>query len=177
MAGKGSAMWYVVHVSTGREAAACRLIEERVDPSLLDECFVPRRSVAHRVGDEWQAAEEPLFPGYLIVDTAQPRRLRAALDRLPDFARLLDVDGEFLPLDDEEISWINAFTRRGHRVVDMSHAVVEGGVVRIVDGPLVGREAQVKRINRRKRRAVLELQILGRTVEVPVGLEILRKQR
>lgn len=43
--------------------------------------------------------------------------------------------------------------------------------------PCGGREAQVKRINRRKRRAVLELQILGRTVEVPVGLEILRKQR
>ncbi len=132
-------MWYVVHVSTGREAAACRLIEERVDPSLYAECFVPRRSVAHRVGDTWSTVEEPLFPGYLIVDTAQPRRLRAALDRLPDFARLLDVDGEFLPL--------------------------------------VGKEAQVKRINRRKRRAVLELRILGRVAEVPVGLEILRKPR
>lgn len=170
-------MWYVVHVSTGREQAACRLIGERVDPSLFQECFVPRRSMAHRVGGEWRTAEEPLFPGYLIVDTAQPRRMRAALDRLPDFARLLDVDGEFLPLDDEEVAWIDAFTRRGHRVVDMSHAVVEGGIVRIVDGPLVGKEAQVKRINRRKRRAILELRILGRIAEVPVGLEILRKPR
>ena len=170
-------MWYVVHVSTGREAAACALIEERVDGSLYEECFVPRRSMARRAGDGWETVEEPLFPGYLIVDTRQPRRMRSALDRLPDFARLLDVDGEFLPLDDEEVAWIDAFTRRGHRVVDMSHAVVEGGVVRIVDGPLVGREAQVKRINRRKRRAVLELQILGRTIEVPIGLEILRKPR
>ena len=170
-------MWYVVQVATGREQAACELIGERVDASLLKECFVPRRKVAFKEADEWKTVEAPLFPGYVIVDSEQPKRLRAALDRLPDFARLLDVDGTFLPLDEEEIAWINAFTRRGHRVVDMSHAVVEGGVVRIVDGPLVGREAQVKRINRRKRRAVLALRILGRDVEVPVGLEILRKQR
>ena len=170
-------MWYVVQVATGREQAACDLIGERVDVSLLKECFVPRRKVAFKEADEWKTMEEPLFPGYVIVDSEQPKRLRAALDRLPDFARLLDVDGAFLPLDDEEVAWIDAFTRRGHRVVDMSRAVVEGGVVRITSGSLVGKEAQVKRINRRKRTAVLALRILGRDVEVPVGLEIVRKQR
>ena len=170
-------MWYVVQVCTGREQAACDLIGGRVDAPLLRECFVPRRTVAFKEAGEWRTEEEPLFPGYVIVDTDQPKRLHGRLLGLPDFARLLDVDGEFLPLDDEEVAWIDAFTRRGHRVVDMSHAVVEGGVVRIVDGPLVGKEAQVKRINRRKRRAVLELRILGRVAEVPVGLEILRKPR
>ena len=174
---KGGAMWYVVQVATGREQAACDLIGERVDASLLKECFVPRRTVAFKEADGWKTVEEPLFPGYVIVDTSQPKRLHGRLLALPDFARLLDVDGEFLPLDDEEVAWIDAFTRRGHRVVDMSHAVVEGGIVRIVDGPLVGREAQVKRINRRKRTAILELRILGRDVEVPMGLEVVRRQR
>ena len=170
-------MWYVVQVATGREQAACGLIGERVDSALLKECFVPRRTVAYKEADGWKTVEEPLFPGYVIVDTGQPKRLHGHLLALPDFARLLDVDGEFLPLDDEEVAWIDAFTHRGHRVVDMSRAVVEGGIVRIVSGPLVGKEAQVKRINRRKRRAILELRILGRIAEVPVGLEILRKPR
>ena len=170
-------MWYVIQVSTGRERAACDLIEQHVDGSLFAECFVPRRTVAFQVGDGWDTTTEPLFPGYVIVDTAHPRRLHSRLAALPDFLRLLDVDGDFLPLNDDEVAWIDGFTKRGHRVVDMSRAVVEGGIVRIMDGPLVGREAQVKRINRRKRRAILELSILGRTVEVPMGLEVVRKPR
>ena len=43
-------------------------------------------------------------------------------------------------------------------------------------GPLQGREKMISRIDRHKRTAYLEIEMFGRTVEMKVGLEIIRKE-
>ena len=46
----------------------------------------------------------------------------------------------------------------------------------IQTGPLKGNEGLIKKIDRHKRKAWLELNLLGRTVETQVGLEIVEKR-
>ena len=48
--------------------------------------------------------------------------------------------------------------------------------VRILSGPLMGMEGNIRRIDRHKRIAYLEIEMFGRTVEMKVGLEIIRKE-
>ena len=43
------------------------------------------------------------------------------------------------------------------------------------EGPLVGMEGMIKRIDRHKRMAVLEVELFNRISEVKVGLEIVEK--
>ena len=57
----------------------------------------------------------------------------------------------------------------------MSTGVIEGDRVIVTDGPLVGREALISKIDRHKRLAYLDMRMFGRIKTIKVGLEIVRK--
>ena len=78
-------------------------------------------------------------------------------------------------MDDRDIAFINAFTSSENRTVEMSTGVVEGDDVIILNGPLMGHAGWIKKIDRHKRLAYLEVEMLGRTTTVKLGLEIVVK--
>lgn len=169
-------MWYVVQTMAGREFAVCRLIEGLSTDDILDECFVPQYEMQKRFCGEWRTCAATLFPGYLIVVTDCVDKLAARLRRTPAFARILSNDGGFIPLERDEVAWIDAFTERGHRTVSASEGVIEGDRIVVLKGPLVGREGWIKKVNRRKRTAYLEIDMFGRTIQTKIGLGIVRKK-
>lgn len=170
--------WYVVQVPTGSEAKLIRAIERHAPAGVLDELFSPRYAAQKKVRGVWRDVEAPLFPGYLIAVTSRPAELKEALRGVPEFTRLLATGETFTPLTPEDQQWIGAFTSKGARTVPMSFAEVdEGDRVVVLEGPLVGREALIKGVNRHKGLAFLEFQICGRTVTTKVGLGIVRKRK
>jgi transcriptional antiterminator NusG len=52
---------------------------------------------------------------------------------------------------------------------------VEGDVIRITSCALVGMESWIKKINRHKRKAVVEIEIMGNVREVKLMLEVVEK--
>ena len=126
---------------------------------------------------QWVNTTKPLFPGYLICDTADPRTVQQYLLRMDDFARVLSQDGQFVPLAKEETQFIGNFTNRGDRVVPMSEALKDGDQVVVTAGPLLGHEGLIKTINRRKSTAFLELNLCGRRVTTRVGLAVLSAEQ
>lgn len=62
------------------------------------------------------------------------------------------------------------------QLVEMSSGIIENDRVRILSGPLMGMEGNIRRIDRHKRIVYLEIEMFGRTVEMKVGLEIIRKE-
>lgn len=58
----------------------------------------------------------------------------------------------------------------------ISSGIIENDRVQILAGPLMGMEGNIRRIDRHKRTAYLEIEMFGRTVEMKVGLEIIRKE-
>ncbi|WP_165171499.1 antiterminator LoaP [Adlercreutzia sp. ZJ242] len=169
-------MWYVVQTYAGREDAVCGLISQLVSSSLVQECFVPRYLTMVRFRGEWQSCEKPLFPGYLIVVTDCVEQVEYELRRVPAFTRLLGNDDAFIPLQADDIAWISAFTTKNDRVIGMSEGIIEGDEVVILKGPLMNHAGWIKKINRHKRLAYLEIQMFGRTITTKVGLEIVRKR-
>lgn len=128
-------MWYVIQVINGREDVMRERIERMVPASAMQELFYPQFQTEIKVHGEWVNATKPLFPGYLICDTADPRTVQQYLLRMDDFARVLSQDGQFVPLVKEEVQLIGGFTHRGDRVVPMSEALKDGDqVVVTADG-------------------------------------------
>ncbi len=168
-------MWYVIQVGGGKERSACRLIERFVPEDLMKELFVPQYEIMRKRRGQWHACTETLLPGYLFVVTSQPEKLAVALRGVPAFTRLLGNNDMFTPLTDQEVAFVNAFTEPGRRVVRMSEGVIEGDEIVILKGPLMHQTGLIKKIDRHKRLAYLEIQMLGRTKTVKVGLEIVRK--
>ena len=169
-------MWYVVQTMAGREFAVQRQIEQFASDDVLDECFVPQYEVQKHLRGEWRTCTAVLFPGYLIVVTDRVDELESQLRRVPAFAWVLSNDGGFVPLERDEVAWIDAFTEKGHRTVGVSEGVIEGDRIIVLKGPLVGREGWIRKINRRKRTAYLEIDMFGRTIQTKIGLGIVRKR-
>ena len=180
-------MWYVVQVMSGRERLVKEIVERAAaqraealgmrEGELLEELFSPRYKTMARENGAWVPDEQPLLPGYLIAVTNRPELLDSALRRVPELTRILGSDKAFTPLSDDETAWISAFTQRGSRTVLMSEGFKEGGRVYVTSGPLVGREAMIVKVDRRKHVAYLQLEIMGRKKEVKVGFNLVRKAR
>ena len=110
-------MWYVIQVINGREDVMRERIERVVPAGAMQELFYPQFQTEIKVHGEWVNTTKPLFPGYLICDTADPRTVQQHLLRMDDFARVLAQDGQFVPLAKEEVQLIGSFTHAGDRVV------------------------------------------------------------
>lgn len=96
-------MWYVIQVINGREDIMRERIEHVLPTGAMQELFYPQFQTEIKVHGEWVNTTKPLFPGYLICDTADPRTVQQYLLRMDDFARVLSQDGQFVPLAKEEV--------------------------------------------------------------------------
>lgn len=169
-------MWYVIQTIGGKEKRAKSLMDKMVDGHVLQEAFIPGRRVMHRVKGEWKPTEEVLIPGYVFVRTVNPGQLSRELRKVPAFTRLLGNDDKFIPLTRDEVAFLNAFTKEGARVIEMSEGVIEGDKVIVLNGPLMDHEGMIKKIDRHKRAAYLDMEMFGRVKTIKVGLEIVRKR-
>ena len=82
---------------------------------------------------------------------------------------------QIVPLVQEEVELLMRIGT-DKQLVEMSSGIIENDRVRILSGPLMGMEGNIRRIDRHKRIAYLEIEMFGRTVEMKVGLEIIRKE-
>ena len=166
---------YAIQVASGQEAKAEELIRRFVDESVIGEMFVPRFETVRRWKGEWHKRTEHLTPGYLYVETSDVEKLALQLRHVPAFTKLLGNNEVFIPLNNDEVAWLNAFTGNDRRVIEMSEGIVEGSKVVVLRGPLRGHEAEIKRIDRHRRMAELEVSMLGRMKTIRLGLEIISK--
>lgn len=166
---------YVIQVIGGREKRAREAIARELGTAAED-VYLPSCEVAKKVHGTWRRVQSLLFPGYVFVQTEEPRRLFESLRKVGGHARMLGVTGgSFDALTDDEVAWLDAVTDSGGHVMGMSEAVQEGDRVIVTDGPLRGRETQIVRVDRHKRLAWIRVSMLGRETTVKVGLEVVRK--
>ena len=59
--------------------------------------------------------------------------------------------------------------------MEISTGYKEGDRVVITEGPLVGLESRIKKVNRTRRTALLEVNLLGEVREITIGLRVLNK--
>lgn len=166
---------YAIQVASGKEAKVEELIRRFVNESAVGEIFVPRFEAMRRWKGEWHKRAERLTPGYLYVETSGVEKLALQLRRVPAFTKLLGNNEVFIPLNDDEVAWLNAFAGDTRRVIEMSEGIMEGSKVIVLRGPLMGHEAEIKRIDRHRRTAELEIRMLGRVKTIRLGLEIVSK--
>lgn len=165
---------YAIQVGSGQEAKVEELIRRFIDESVIGEIFVPRFEAMRRWKGEWHKRTERLTPGYLYVETSDAEKLALQLRRVPAFTKLLGNNEVFIPLNNDEVAWLS-LTGNDRRVIEMSEGIVEGSKVIVLRGPLRGHEAEIKRIDRHRRMAELEVSMLGRMKTIRLGLEIISK--
>ena len=88
-------------------------------------------------------------------------------------SRLLVTGKEIVPITKVEEQFLVGIGG-DELVIGMSKGIIERGKVTVMSGPLQNMEGSIKKINRHKRLAWVEVKMFGREMRVPLGLEILQ---
>ncbi len=173
--------WCVARVRIGAEENVRRRCQEQISSEMLKDCYVFHYEEKRHLHGEWVIKEKILFPGYVFLVTdagktkaAKLEQLERELSGITGFLGLLKTGGKVAVLTDEEVNLLQAFGGRRQRV-ELSEGVIEWSKIRVHSGPLVGKENYIRKIDRHKRRAVLEMPVCGKMQRVQVGLEIVSK--
>ena len=172
-------MYYVIQVKTGKEEKTMLDIiknNHSDDPNF--EVFSPFRKALRKYKGVQKEIIERCFPGYIFVSTNNVEQLFIDLYWTPGYERLLGREADtynFGPLDKDESRMIDIlYSSENNRVTEISNiSVKEGQTIKVLDGPLVGLETQIKKVDLHKRTVKVEFMLCGRLVSANVGINII----
>ena len=168
-------MWYAMQTYTGKEKQIQNLIEKIVPAGCYSGCHIISYESKRRYGGSWHREKKPMFPGYLFIVAEDPWELVQHLKKIPEMTRLVRAGEYILPLAETE----ERFVRRlcgDKSLVPISVGVQEGDKIIVKEGPLRGMESYIKKMDRHKRKAYIEVELLGEVRQVAIGLEIVEKK-
>ena len=170
-------MWYVMQVFTGKEENTklqCEKLKE-LYPLAFEKIIIPYAKNRMKYGNNWELVKKILFPGYIFIVTDNLNECLKLIKKVEGMTKILG-DGEvMIPLSKDE-EYLLLRLGGEEQVVEISEGMIEGTKVIITDGPLKGLETMIRKIDRHKRKAFIEVEMLGGHRMVSVGLEIIKKQ-
>ncbi|HIZ08049.1 MAG TPA: antiterminator LoaP [Candidatus Eubacterium avistercoris] len=167
-------MWYVIQVRTGTEENIRLQCEAKISENILERCFIPHYEERRKIRGEWRTMEKVLFPGYVFLITEEVEELFLQLRKVIGLTKLLGTGNEITALSEMETAFLERLGGE-EQIVRMSEGIIEESRAKILSGPLMGMEGQIRKIDRHKRKAWLEVEMFGRLQMVEIGLEITMK--
>lgn len=179
--------WYVLFVKANAERrvigeikqfATALSIKNKIEPFILESEQYYRNKKYQKLGHKYQ--KRPLFPGYVFIETDihDEQFLELFSDyiyRSESIIRILTTyNKNKLALSEEEKTRLEYWCL-GHRCIVHSEGYAEGEKIVVTSGPLIGKEAQIKRINRHNRCAYVELEFMGTKQLIKVAIELIKK--
>ena len=175
---KGENMYYVIQVKTGKEETMIEDIKKQLNDLSDYDVFAPYRKAIRKHKGVMKEVKERCFPGYIFVNTKKPKELFEALYWTPGFTKLLGREGltsNFVPLNKDESRMIDIlYSENTDHITEISNIEVkEGQTIKVLSGPLLGLETQIKKVNLHKRTVTVEFMMCGRLVQSQVGIAII----
>ncbi len=167
-------MWYVIQVYTGKELEIAQQCRDRVVDEGED-VFVPLAERWTKIRGERTLIMSRLFPGYVFIETERIEDFYKRLNRIYAMTKVLRTGEEMTPIQPEEEEYLRRLGGDEH-VVKYSEGYIEGDKLVVTSGPLKDFEGKVKKILRHKRLVVMEVPLLGQTVEVTLGLGVVERR-
>lgn len=159
-------IWCLLHCPQGQLEEMILTCKEKLSKEALADAFIPTFDRMKRYQGAWHVEQMPLFPKDIILEAGDPGLLSRELKENHVTAyQFLDQEGEavFRSLWDAD-----------HHLV-MSVGCIENGHTYVTEGPLRGKEHYIRKIDRHKRLAKLEVSLGTSVKEIYAGLEIIRK--
>ncbi len=164
---------YVLQLRTGSEAKFTALIQEDLS-SHGATLFRPRRELTIRRAGKRIQSLAPVFPGYVFLQTDDlSEAIRATVRRADGFIRILDTTASPRPLSGDDLALIKHFMGYGEIVRKSKVTFDANQRIVVVEGPLEGLEGRIIKVNRRKGRAKVQLDLYNASFTVDFGFDVL----
>lgn len=169
--------WYALYVKTGYEEDVCHYID-KVKEYLLEDVkynlLVPKRKIYERKQGVKNEVIKKMFPGYVLIETDNIIKFYSRAKGSPHIINFLRENDYFHEIRLDEIRQIlHMIDHKG--LIDVSLAYVVNDKISISDGPLLGQEGIIKKIDKRKGRAKVEFIINNNSLLIDLGIDIIQK--
>lgn len=170
-------MWYVIQTVNGQEQQVCTWINQRMDHTLFERCFVPLYEDVWRKEGVGHISVKKTFAGYVFIETDRPDEVYEELRKIPKFAVLLSDQPDqsnqkeetFIPVSGEEEQFLRSIYTDGIMRVSYIEKNSDGRVTSII-GPLEKYRDHIVKLDLSHRRAVAEIPLFGQMRRMKFGL-------
>jgi transcriptional antiterminator NusG len=167
--------YFAVQVKT-RDEAKFVILAEKHKAAVPLKIIFPRRAMKIRRRGKIRQVLAPLFPGYLFFsgDKVTPEAYWN-IRRVPGFFRFLKSNHDIQPLAGAERELLVHFLSFGEVVKKSIVTFDANSRIQVLDGPLKGLEGRIIKVDKRKGRAKIRLDMGGDVSLVDLGIEILAR--
>ena len=168
-----TSMWYVIQTVTGQEETVLEMMRSIIPKESYNECFCIRRECIEKADGQDKPVLKALFPGYVFLDTNEPKTVYYSLKNVPKLTKILKNDNEFfLPVAEEEQQFLQNIQSEGH-VVRLSNVTLdEERQIVAADGAVGIFFNQIVRQRVRKRYVLIQQQFLGEERKIMLGIRV-----
>lgn len=174
--------YYVLQVLTREESKYLNLVKtslhvEAPELSSHGTFLWPRRKLSVRRRGKVRQELAPIFPGYLFYEAEDlPPQVYWAIKHTSGFVRFLKNNQQIEPLTGQDKSLLLHFLSFGEIVEKSTVTFDANNRIVVVEGPMKGLEGKIVKVNRRKKRAKVQLSLYSQAFLVDFGFEFLEKK-
>ena len=166
--------FYALQIMTGGEEKFLRLARQAAPEAVF---FWPRRSLRIRRAGKWRDTLAPIFPGYIFLEIEKiAPSLYWAVRRIPGFHRFLKSNQNIVPLTESDTRTLGSLLFHGEVVGKSIVDFDENNRIRVLEGPLRGLEGQIVKVDRRKGRVKVKLDLYDEAHTVDFGFTSIEKE-
>ncbi|MDR0452642.1 MAG: antiterminator LoaP [Treponema sp.] len=166
--------YYAIQVKTRGEEKYIRLFRA-THPEFRAEIYFPQRRIDERRGGVVFPRQTGIFPGYIFLELSNDDsvlRYHWNFRRTDGFFRFLKSNRNIRALEGRDLETVLHFIKRVGPVAGKSKVYFnENSRIVVVDGPLLGLEGKIVKVDKRKGRARIKLDIYDDSFSIDLAFE------
>lgn len=175
--------WYALFVKNGEEEYVKSQIQVQLGISEC-KCFIPKRMVPEKKRGEIVHITKMMFPGYVFIQTKMDFSKYNRIKKIHHIISFLNYrnkkdiqvqneDAFFKWIPNEDIDVLLELVNPETDTMEYSRLWLCNNKLTVLSGPLVGMEDRIKKLDKRKQRAKLVVNILGQEKLIDIGFEVM----
>jgi transcriptional antiterminator NusG len=168
--------YYAIQVKTRGEPKYIRLLRA-MHPELTMPIHFPQRALDIRRAGKIIHSKSAIFPGYIFLeleDTDSIYRYHWDFRRTDGFFRFLRSNQNICPLQGKDLELVLHFVKSVGPLAGTSKVIFdENSRIVVLEGPLSGLEGKIIKVDKRKGRAKIKLDLYDDSFSIDLAFEVL----
>jgi transcriptional antiterminator NusG len=167
--------YYALQVKTRSEEKYIRLFKA-LHPDISIPVHFPQRKIEIRRRGHFVESTSAIFPGYVFVETDNDEIVKYhwAFRRTDGFYRFLRSNQDVVPLAGKDLEVVLHFIKKAGPVAGKSLVYFnEDSRIIVTQGPLMGLEGKIIKVDKRKGRAKIKLDLYGDSFSIDLAFEVI----
>jgi len=168
--------YYALQVKTKSENKFIKLFKA-LHPEVNFPFYFPQRRLDIRKNGKIKPSMSAIFPGYIFIEAENDEKVlehQWDFRRTDGFYRFLRSNQQIMPLADRDLELVLHFIKNSGAVAGRSFVYFnENSRIVVVEGPLMGLEGKIVKVDKRKGRAKVVLDLYDDSFTIDLAFEVI----